>query len=378
MAKLQQCSNVPTEQTEKSSPGNSSTELPTQTPKIPTSDIATGRRNGSDTFNITETIRKCAIDTNLDLMEPPILLKIDQSPIATLGNFSLLIGKAKAGKTFLVTALTTATLVQKCSIENITGIKRDTNKILYFDTEQGPYHAQRMVKRICKQIGDDNLKNFTSFALRPINPSLKWKVVKYCIENTPDIALVVIDGIADLLSSGINDESEAIQLTSEILRWSQDYNVHIILVLHQNKNDFNARGHIGSYLVNKAETVLSVSKDAKDRKISIVKAEYCRDIDFESFAFIINENGLPVVCSTMEGSQSRKVETMTEKMKGCFVNEKKIGYNELFKLYTHNASISTPTAKRHIKECLGLNIIKKDSAKNYYLPQDYTESELPF
>jgi hypothetical protein len=63
-------------------------------------------------------------------------------------------------------------------------------------------------------------------------------------------------------------------------------------VLHQNKGDNNARGHLGSELVNKAETVLSITKDNASG-YSIVEAEYCRDKEPEPFAFDIDSDGLP-------------------------------------------------------------------------------------
>jgi hypothetical protein len=66
--------------------------------------------------------------------------------------------------------------------------------------------------------------------------------------------------------------------------------IHIIL--HQNKADENARGHIGTELNNKAETVLEVAKDKMNSNISTVHAVYIRAMDFEPFAFRINEDAL--------------------------------------------------------------------------------------
>lgn len=377
-ANLVQISTVSTEQKEKSFSGHSSTGTQATTPKTPPSSNVKTRPNGLDTFDIAGAILKYRITTSIELMEPPILLKIDQSPIATLGNFSLLIGRAKSRKTFLATALTAAAAIGKCSIESITGIVRSENTILYFDTEQSPYHAQRTIKRICKQIGDNDPKNFKAFGLRPLEPSERLRVIQYAIENTAGLALVVIDGIADLLSNGINDEAEAIKLTSAILRWTQEKNIHIITVLHQNKADFNARGHIGTALVNKAEAVLSITKDLKDQNISIVKAEYCRDTDFMPFAFIIDKDGLPLLTDQMEGLQSRKVDNMTEIMKACFPGMINKGFNELCKEYSERGGTSTVTAKRHIKKCLELKIIKRDNVGNYSFSTDINAEPLPF
>jgi hypothetical protein len=72
------------------------------------------------------------------------------------------------------------------------------------------------------------------------------------------------------------------------------YQIHIINVLHQNKVDNNARGHIGSELLNKAEITIELELDEK-AGCTIVKCESSRDVPFESFAFTHNADGLPEV-----------------------------------------------------------------------------------
>ena len=59
-----------------------------------------------------------------------------------------------------------------------------------------------------------------------------------------------------------------------------------------NKGDKSARGHIGSEIQNKSETVISVTKDITDKTISNVKHEFARGMDFEDFSFTIT-GGLP-------------------------------------------------------------------------------------
>ena len=79
------------------------------------------------------------------------------------------------------------------------------------------------------------------------------------------------------------------------MRWSSGYNLHIHTVLHLNKGDDNTRGHIGTELNNKAETVLQITKSTQDGNISEVKAMHIRDREFDPFAFRINDNALPEV-----------------------------------------------------------------------------------
>ena len=65
--------------------------------------------------------------------------------------------------------------------------------------------------------------------------------------------------------------------------------------LSLNKNDNNTRGHIGTELENKAETVLIISKNKQDANISEVRPMHMRDKEFSSWAFHIDDNSLPVL-----------------------------------------------------------------------------------
>ena len=106
------------------------------------------------------------------------------------------------------------------------------------------------------------------------------------------MGLVIIDGIRDFLYD-INSSSESTEVISKFMQWTDDKQIHIHTVLHQNKNDEHARGHIGTELNNKAETILQVEVDKEDKAISVVEAVHIRDRDFEPFAFRINEDVLP-------------------------------------------------------------------------------------
>ena len=70
-------------------------------------------------------------------------------------------------------------------------------------------------------------------------------------------------------------------------------------MLHTNPGSDKARGHLGSSLQRKAETVLFVHRVGET---SVVEPQFCRNEPFERFAFSINEAGIPEVCPLpMEG-----------------------------------------------------------------------------
>jgi len=316
-------------------------------------------------FDIAAALIKYKVDPTKQIEKPRIVLSCYQSsPLATIGNFSLIIGKAKTKKTFLVTSIAAAAICGRCSIDCITGDLSDIDVIL-IDTEQAPYHLQRTVDRIIRQTDKTNPENFTAYGLRPRTPSERVQCVEEIVKNLKRPALIIVDGLRDLLTKGINDESEATEIISKILRWTYEKDCHIMMVLHQNKNDYNARGHVGTEAVNKAETVLSVARDERNRDISIVTAEYCRDIDFPPFCFNINEEGLPYETERGESLQNRKTVQMAENFTFILPGMRSMLHTELCQQYQEVAGVSVATAKRDIGRALKLKMLRKDDAGNY-------------
>ncbi|GAB3339523.1 hypothetical protein GCM10027299_52320 [Larkinella ripae] len=135
-------------------------------------------------------------------------------------------------------------------------------------------------------------------------------MIKHKIYNTPNVGLVVIDGLRDLVKD-INDQTEATDRIGDLLTWTAERNIHILTVLHMNKGNEMARGALGTELQNKAETVVSISTDPLDKTISVVKPEYCRDRDFEPFAFSVDETEFPYVREDWVSRQKTSVKKDT-------------------------------------------------------------------
>ena len=225
----------------------------------------------------------------------PVVLMVDDTVIGTLGNFSASIGKAKSKKTFNVSAIVASALSGSTVLHYRSTFPENKRKILYIDTEQGRYHCQLVLKRILR-LADlpeyKNPDNLIMLTLRKFSPKLRLAIVEQAIGTIPDLGLVIIDGIRDFLYD-INSSSESTDIISKFMQWTDDRQIHIHTVLHQNKNDEHARGHIGTELNNKAETIMQVEVDKEEKTISVVEAMHIRDREFEPFAFRINEEGLP-------------------------------------------------------------------------------------
>ena len=112
-----------------------------------------------------------------------------------------------------------------------------------------------------------------------------------------EVGIICIDGIADLLSTGINDEAEANKVILEFMRISEEQEVHICTILHTNKarqgETGTLTGWIGTQILKKAETILVVKKDKDRANVSYIVPTETRDVCFDSFAFEVDENGTP-------------------------------------------------------------------------------------
>ena len=186
---------------------------------------------------------------------PPVILQVDDAIIGTLGNFSASTGKAKAKKTFNVSAIVASALINGQVLEYRASLPEGKRKILYFDTEQSPFHCKKVLQRILKLAGlslDRQPENLIFSHLREIaNPAVRCEIIRKAIYGIDGIGLVVIDGIRDLMLD-INNATQATTLIGDLMQWTSEREIHIQTVLHLNKGDDNSRGHIGTELNNKA------------------------------------------------------------------------------------------------------------------------------
>lgn len=235
------------------------------------------------------------------IIVPQKILFVGDCTIATFGNFSASTGKAKSKKTFNISAMVAAAITNSTVLNYRACLPEGKRNILYFDTEQSKFHCHTVLERIYKLSGlslqeDDPRLMF--WGLREYTPKLRIAVIDYALRKYDEVGLVIIDGLRDLMYD-INNGKEATDVMTVLMAWTSVYELHIHTVLHLNKNDNNPRGHIGTELENKAETVLIISKNTMNNSVSEVKPMHMRDKEFTTFAFHIDDNKLPVLDSSM-------------------------------------------------------------------------------
>ena len=255
----------------------------------------------------------CYIDINKKIDYPPVCLsygeKVLQSdkgdsiiPIAlgTFGNLSVITAPPKTKKTFFVSLLASAFL----SGTNIYGgdIKghRGSGDLIHIDTEQGAWHCSKVFRRPLDMDTNIPKDKYHTFALRTIGYKERLEFIEYYLkENIKEPSLVIIDGVADLCPD-VNNIEQSNQLVSSLMRLSQQQNVHIICVIHQNYGSQKlGTGHLGSALEKKAETVISLEANTVNKNWVTVKCGRSRGYSFDTFSFEVNEKGLPTIVNDL-------------------------------------------------------------------------------
>ena len=194
---------------------------------------------------------ECAIDINKKIEHPPVAISFKNKevvtkdgsvkefpiPIGTYGNFSFIQAPPKSMKTFFVSLLGSAFCNPNGDFTKGMSSFRGNKHFVHFDTEQGDWHSQRVFKRIEWMNKGLNLDFYHTFALRKIGYKDRIDFIQYYLdcmrEEGREIGLIVIDGIADLVSDANNLE-ESNLIVQKVMAWSTVYNCHIVTVIHSN------------------------------------------------------------------------------------------------------------------------------------------------
>jgi hypothetical protein len=290
-------------------------------------------------------------------------------------NISCITGKAKVGKTFLMTLLNIAVL-KKGEFGTLRSyLPKGKDKIIYIDTEQSDYHILLILQRIQKEVGVDKLLMF-NFDAKSVEERKQF--TQELIYNTPDCGLLVIDGIADLIYDP-NDIRESSQMVSDLRKWATDCDLHIVNVIHQNPSEnTKMRGHLGTILTNKAETVIQISSSKENESVKLVETLATRNRKPDNWSFEIID-GQPTImdeCYSVptSGRPTKKQLTDPERieiLQKIYSDVRKdlgIGYTVLCEKVVENSKVGITGSKDFAKYAKEMNWISQDSPRgNYFL-----------
>lgn len=325
----------------------------------------------TDENNLLSLLDNCRIDITQNYIPPEPILTMQGAfedsnvTVFSRGDISAVTGKAKSRKTFF------NVLIAKYILED------DKNTVLYIDTEQAQHHTFKIEQRIYRLMDwEENLNNdrLNVYSLRELNTEQRFlSIEKLIIKHNP--TFVFLDGIRDVMFD-FNDNKESIKIIDTLMRLSSKYQTHICNVLHENKGqNTEMRGHLGTELQNKSETVISITKSGET---STVEPRYCRNSDFKKFSFEV-KNGLPVECEMRINNKSD--ENLRNLFNELLPKGKTLSYTELVKCIRDKKGIGESAAKKNITNALEKGFINKNQINHYYSVDNNENEEdenLPF
>lgn len=322
-----------------------------------------------------DQILKLRILPTDDIPKPEAVLFFHDQMVMSRKNISCITGKAKVGKTFLMTLLNISVL-KKGEFGTLQSyLPKGKDKIIYIDTEQSDYHILLILQRIQKEVSPDKLMMF-NFDAKSVEERKDF--TRELIYNTPECGLLVIDGIADLIYDP-NDIRESSQMVSELRKWATDCDLHIVNVIHQNPSEnTKMRGHLGTILTNKAETVIQISSSKEDEGVKLVETLATRNRKPENWSFEIID-GQPTImdqCYEAPKTGRKVVKTLTEEdrkdiLTKIYSDVRKdlgLGYTVLVEKVKENSSLAIVGSKDFVKYAKEMGWINNDGPRtNYFL-----------
>lgn len=352
-------------------------------------------------------INKFKIDINEEIPLPEIILSIcdpngdNKRMVMTRQNISCVTAQAKVGKTFLIKLIISACLKKSVFQNRLhSEMPKHRDRILYIDTEQSKFHVQlglKQMRDIVNKNSTDENNNFNSvkdkidvFQFDTLDYETGYAYTETLIYSKL-YSLVIIDGVADIIEDS-NDLKVSKKFVSNLRKWATECDLHILNVIHLNPGDLShkMKGHLGTILADKSETVLGVSIDKNNASVRLVQSLATRNRKPDPFAFEILENGNPSITDYEfeEVSSLRKkrepIRTKKDKLNDfsfdiineCFLTseEKGLMYHDIcdrikrgfFKF--GNESLGDRYAKDFLKDCIETGkVLYEPAQKKYYI-----------
>ncbi len=297
---------------------------------------------------------------------PPLIVMHDKT-IATRQNLIAISGPSKGGKTAITSLLCAGSISGIATYDGCPAIKIAPNTtmqaVLHFDTEQcRAQHYTNFKLAVVKRAGVQLAPSyFYSHNLLEKNPKECKAIVAELFEAAfvlhKGIHLAVIDGVADFMRS-VNDEEEANEIVAFFRRLAIKYNTVIVLVVHHNPGTEKERGHLGSQLQRKCESVLTITKNEK-LDLSFLTAKYLRQgnaADFAKIAYRFNaQKGYHVF--TGAETQDPKHVDLTKLARQVFIEP--LRHKDAVLRIEEVEKCKTSNAKRKLNEMQKYKIVEK-------------------
>lgn len=327
-------------------------------------------------------INTCLMDFEHPPEPSPVIIRCGEVPIGISDNLMCVTGGEGTGKsnllsTFIAGAMLTTDEHEELDMLGFTIAPNiECKSILHFDTEQSGPHLYKNTETAKRRARLEKYPPFY-YALNMVAQTRQQRLKT--IRDTMDlfhhkhggIHLVIIDGVADLVSSA-NNEAECTALIEELYRLAGMYHTCIVFALHHVPNGLKIRGHIGSETLRKAAGILSVEKD-DNPVFSVIKAVKVRDgsaLDMPMTLITWSKEAKMFVSAghkSAEYVKNEKIEKLTKAALNIFKSKDAYTFGVLANLIAKEVNCEEGTAKKYINFMIKEGILEKTKYNNYKL-----------
>lgn len=303
----------------------------------------------------------------------------DKRGLIARANLHTLKGAPKTGKSAAGLALITAAIKGE-----YLGIKAMPDiKVLWIDTEQDKSTLRHKARAVLDMAGVDAApENLKVVPLRGFGSEAKCleAAAKAINDNAPDF--VFLDGIVDLCAD-FNDNKESQKTMKQLEAAAEQTGAAILCLIHINKKDDEARGHLGASLVHKSGEIYKVENamykiddvSTSVAKVTLKESRFA-PAPAPCFAFAFADDfKIADASEPMKRAEQKKKEEADEELRSIFAaifkNANKLNKGELIKAYNEKCHRKgTRTADDKIKEAVAAQILykypEKEDNKQYY------------
>lgn len=301
--------------------------------------------------------------------KPIPAIEIQGKCISSAGNITTILGQSKAGKSALIAAGIAGSLNSSGSEIDTLGLNltpANGKLVLHIDSEQSTSNHQGSGDNILKRAGLESRPVnfvslcFTGFSVKQANAEFNL-ALQFFGDLFGGVHSIWIDGPGDFVNS-VNDETECKALVDSLSAKADTYNCPVICILHYNPgSDVKGRGHLGSMLERKSESVISVTIKGNT---SIVEAKLLRNAGgFTPITFQYSTSAeYHVSTGLSENKQDRMKAVVKQRMCALwhFFQEGKVSktYSEIQKHFMESEGLKDRSAKGRIADLITDGIIE--------------------
>ena len=313
------------------------------------------------------------------------------------GNIMMLASFAGNGKSQFCEAITASFLANRHKIKNVDTLNFDVNveankKILYIDTEREADDVFYGMERILRRLGKNNFgkvvnsetEEFKDVIIESFialgNANLKLKrLIELIMSLKNEIGLLILDGSTDFIND-TNSLEQSQQFAQLIIGLANKFDFAVLMTVHTvSRINTKPRGHIGSELSRKCDSMFLLRRHEADEDIKVITTDFDygkNRSDSDKIETNLKWCNNMKMFVTANESEINHIPTKSEKkdkeLKKALINifengKIQLSHKELHNKLTEVFEKSEKTIRRYIKTAIEKGLIHKNITSNYTL-----------